>query len=306
MISNLSASSEAFIANMDRVQRSVENAGRQTSSGKRVNVASDAPGEIDTILQLRTDGARNTQIQENLSVAKADADAADGALTSATKLMDRARVLAAQGATFTLDATGRQSLAGEVQSLLEQMVAISRTTVQGRYIFGGDQDSTPPYDVDLTAANGVSRLTNSPATRRVEDSAGGSFAVSQSASEIFDTRKADDSPAADNVFASLNSLRVGLLANDTAQITAASASVQQASVRLNTAQAFYGTVQNRIEDATSYGANYDVQLKTELSQKEDADITAAALAITQGNIQLQAAFQMQAKMPRTTLFDFMG
>ena len=111
---------------------------------------------------------------------------------------------------------------------------------------------------------------------------------------------------ADNVFAALNSLRVGLLANDTAQITAASASVQQAAGRLNTAQAFYGTVQNRIADATSYASNYDVQLKTELSQKEDADITAAALTITQGNIQLQAAFQMQAKMPRTTLFDFMG
>ena len=59
--------------------------------------------------------------------------------TSATKLMDRASVLAAQGATFTLDAAGRQSIAGEAQSLLEQMVAISRTTVQGRYIFGGDQ-----------------------------------------------------------------------------------------------------------------------------------------------------------------------
>jgi flagellar hook-associated protein 3 FlgL len=306
MISNLNASSEAFIANMDRVQRSVENATRQTSSGKRVNVASDAPGEVDTILQLRTDGARNTQIQENLSVAKADADAADGALTAATKIMDRARVLAAQGASFTLDATGRQSLAGEAQSLLEQMVAISRTTVQGRYIFGGDQDSVPPYDVDLTAANGVSRLTNSPATRRVEDSAGGSFAVSKSASQIFDTRKADDSLASDNVFASLNSLRVGLLANDTAQITAASASIQTAAIRLNTAQAFYGTVQNRIEDATNYCSSYDVQLKTELSQKEDADITAAALAITQGTIQLQAAFQMQAKMPRTTLFDFMG
>ena len=306
MISNLNASSEAFIANMDRVQRSVENAGRQTSSGKRVNVASDAPGEVDTILQLRTDGARNTQIQENLSVAKADADAADGALTAATKIMDRARVLAAQGATSTLDATGRQSIAGEAQSLLEQMVAISRTTVQGRYIFGGDQGSVPPYDVDLTAANGVSRLTNSPSTRRVEDSAGGSFAASQSASQIFDTRKADDSLAADNVFASLNSLRVGLLANDAAQITAAGASIQQAAVRVNTAQAFYGTVQNRIEDATGYCSSYDVQLKTELSQKEDADITAAALAITQGNIQLQAAFQMQAKMPRTTLFDFMG
>ena len=306
MISNLNASSEAFLASMDRVQRSVENASRQTSSGKRVNVASDAPGEVDAILQLRTSGIRNKQIQENQSVAKADAHAADGALTSATKLMDRARVLAAQGASFTLDATGRQSIAGEAQSLLEQMVAISRTTVQGRYIFGGDQDSTPPYDEDLTAANGVVRLTSSPSTRRVEDSAGGSFAVSLSAQQIFDTRKSDDSLAPDNVFAALNSLRVALLANDTTQITAASASIQLAADRLNTSQAFYGTVQNRIEDATNYSAGYDVQIQTELSQKQDADITADALAITQGNIQLQAAFQMQAKMPRTTLFDFIG
>jgi flagellar hook-associated protein 3 FlgL len=306
MISILSPSSEAFLANMARVQRTIDEASRQTSSGKRVNVASDAPGELDTILQLHTDETRNTQIQENLAVAKADADAADGALTSATQLMDRARVLAAQGATFTVDAAGRQSIAGEVQSLLEQMVAISRTTVQGRYIFGGDQDSTPPYQVDLTAANGVTRLTNSPATRGVESAAGGSFAVSQSAQDIFDSRNPDDTLASSNVFAALNNLRLGLLANDTTQITAASASLQLASDHLNTAQSFYGTVENRITDATNYSANYDVQLQTELSRKEDADVTSAALAITQGNTQLEAAFQMQAKMPRTTLFDFMG
>jgi flagellar hook-associated protein 3 FlgL len=316
MISNLNPTSEAFLANVDRVQRRVENASLQASSGKRVNVASDAPSEVDTILQLRSDGVHNTQIQENLAIAQADADASDGALSSATKIMDRARVLAAQGANFTLDATGRQSLAGEVQSLLEQMVAISRTAVQGRYIFGGDRDSTPPYEVDLTAENGVARLTNSPATRRVEDSTGGSFPVAKSAQEIFDTRNPPDplatdvppptTPAADNVFAALNNLRLGLLANDTARITAANTSVQLAADHLNTAQAFYGTVQNRIADASNYSANYNVQLKIELSQKEDTDITAAALTITQGNIQLQAAFAMQAKLPRTSLFDFIG
>ena len=94
--------------------------------------------------------------------------------------------------------------------------------MQGRYVFGGDQDATPPYDVDLTAANGVARLTNAPATRRVEDASGGSFAVTKSAQEIFDARNADDTLASDNVFAALNSLRTGLLANDTTQITAAS------------------------------------------------------------------------------------
>src|ERR1022692_3296405 len=208
MVTNLSRSSEAFMANIDRVQRKVEEASRQVSSGKRVNVASDAPNEIDTILQLHTDEVRNTQIQENLGVAQADADAADGALSSATQLMDRATVLAAQGANFTLDATGRQNIAGEVESLLEQMTAISNTAVQGRYIFGGDLDSTPPYAVDLTQPNGVSRLTSSPATRQVENSSGGSFAVSQNAQDIFDDRNSDDSLAGDNVFAALNNLRV--------------------------------------------------------------------------------------------------
>ncbi len=306
MITNLSPSSEAFMANVERVQHKVEEAGRQISSGKRVNVASDAPNEVDTILQLRSDEVRNGQIQANLGIAQADANAADAALTSSTKLMDRAIVLAAQGANFTLDATGRRNVAGEVQSLLEQMTAIGNTTVQGRYIFGGDQDSTPTYQVDLAAANGVTRLTSSPATRRVETAAGGSFAVSQSAQDIFDSRNPDDTLASSNVFAALNNLRLGLLANDATQITAASASLKLASDHLNTAQAFYGTVENRITDATNYSANYDVQLKTELSGKEDADVTSAALAITQGNTQLEAAFQMQAKMPRTTLFDFMG
>jgi len=306
MISSLNPSSEAFLGNIDRLQRTIEEASRQVSSGKRVNVASDAPSEIDTILQLRTGQARNQQIQANLAVAKTDAAAADNALNSATKLMDRARSLAAQGASFTLDASGRQSLAGEAQSLLEQMVAISRTTVQGRYVFGGDSDDSPPYQVDLTADNGVTRLTNAPATRRVEDSSGGSFAVAKSAAEIFDARNADDSLATGNVFAALNSLRTGLLANDTTQITTASSAIEVAARQLNLSQAFYGTVQNRIDDASNYSSAYDMQLKIELGQKQDADVTAAALAITQGNTQLQAAFAMQAKMPRTTLFDFMG
>src|SRR5215472_3231078 len=175
MISNLSPSTEAFLANIERVQQSVEEASLQVSSGKRVNMASDAPGQVADILQLRADEVRNTQIQSNLALAKTDAEAADGALNSATRLLDRARVLGAQGANSTLDATGRQSLADEVESLQEQMLAISRTTVQGRYIFSGDQDSGPAYCLDITQPTGVIALNSSTATRRVEDPAGGSF-----------------------------------------------------------------------------------------------------------------------------------
>jgi flagellar hook-associated protein 3 FlgL len=306
MITNISPSSEIFLANMERVQRQISVAEQQASTGKKVNVASDAPDQIDAILQLRANMARNTQITSNLALATADANAADSALSSAAMLMDRAITLGAQGANATTDAGGRQSIAVEVQSLQAQMLAISHTTVQGRYIFSGDQDGGPAYGSDPTAANGVLRLSTAPATRRMEDPSGGSFAVGQTAQNIFDSRNTDDSLAPGNVFAALNSLLVALQNNDTAGITTAVGAVKQASGHLNDSQAFYGAVQNRIQDAANFASKYDVQLQTELSQKQDADITSAALLMNQGTIQLQAAFQMQAKIPRTTLFDFLA
>lgn len=306
MVTNLSPASELFLSNMERVQQQVSDATQQVSSGRKVNVASDAPDEISGILQLRSNIARNAQIKSNLAMATTEANTADDALTQATKLMDRAVTLGGQGATFTLDTTGRQSLADQVQALQDQMLAISRTTVQGHYIFSGDENSMPAYASDPSSPNGVDRLLTAPATKRVEDPSGGSFAVGQTAQDIFDSRNSDDSLAPGNVFAALNSLRVALTNNDTAGITAAVQMVHTASDHLNTAQAFYGSVENRITDATNYAEQYDVQMQAELSQKQDADVANAAMVMTQGNMQLQAGFQMQAKMPRTTLFDFLG
>jgi flagellin-like hook-associated protein FlgL len=101
-------------------------------------------------------------------------------------------------------------------------------------------------------------------------------------------------------------VRLALLANDSDSIAAATTSLQLASQRLNSAQAFYGTVENRIQDTTNFAQSQDVNLATEIGNIEDADIPAADMELTQSTTQLQAAFMMQAKMPTTTLFNYMG
>src|SRR5438270_13829182 len=121
MISNLDASSELFLTNVSRIQGRIAEANRQISSGKKIGQPSDAPDQIDSLLQLRANLQHNTQIQSNLGLALTDAQAADQALGSAISLMDRARVLASQGANSTMDTAGRQSLAQETQSLLDEM-----------------------------------------------------------------------------------------------------------------------------------------------------------------------------------------
>jgi flagellar hook-associated protein 3 FlgL len=306
MISNLSPTSALFLANMNRVEQRLTDANTQISSGKKLNVASDAPGDVEPLLQLRTDQAQNQQIESNLSLAQTGAGAADTALAGAASLLDTAVQLATQGANATQTADTRQSIAAQVEGILNQMVSYSQTHVQGRYIFSGDQDQSPTYQVDLTAANGVDQLSDAAATQQVEDPSGGSFAASKTAQQIFDDTNDDGTPAADNVFAALNSLRTSLLNNDQPGIANALSNLQQASNHVNNMEAFYGTVENRIQSATSFASSYDTQLSGEISDKQDADVTAAAMELTQAGTQLQAAMQMEGQMPRTTLFDFLG
>ena len=306
MISNLSPTSQLLLANMSRIQQQFTDADLQVSSGKKLNVASDSPADVQPVLQLRAEQARNKQIQANLTQAQTEATSADSALSSSITLLDNAVRLGTQGASDTQTAETRQTLAQQVQSILEEMVSYSQTQVQGRYIFSGDQSQSPTYQLDLAAANGVDQLSQAPATKQVEDPAGGSFAATKSAEEIFDDTNSDGTPAADNVFAALNNLRTALLNNDQAGIANAVNSVKTASDHLNSMEEFYGTVENRIQDATSFASNYDAKLTQQLSDKQDADVTSAAMALTQASTEMQAAMTMQGKTPHSTLFDFLG
>ncbi|MBZ5725986.1 MAG: hypothetical protein LAP87_13425 [Acidobacteriia bacterium] len=306
MISNLDPAAELFLADANRIQQRIATANSQVSSGKRIVSASDAPDEIGSLLQLRSNLQRNTQIQSNLGLAKADADGADNALSAAIKLMDSALSIAAQGANSTMAPETIQNLAPNVQAILEEMVAYSQTAVDGRYIFSGDQDASPAYALNAAAANGVAQLLGTQATRQIENPAGGSFAAAKTAQEIFDARDQWGAATGDNVFAALSGLQAALAAGDPQQVTGAIASIKQASSHLNSMEAFYGTVQNRIQNAADFADSYGIRLQTEISQTEDADLTSAALELTQANTQLQASFQMRAKMPHTSLFDFLG
>ena len=316
MVTNLNASSELFLASLNRVEQQLNTANIEMSSGKKLNVASDAPGSVPPLLQLRTDQAQNQQIESNLTMAQTNANAADTALASASSLLDTAVQLATQAANATQTQDTRLSIAQQVQGILEQMVAYSQTQVEGRYIFSGDQDQSPTYQLDLSApngapdangaGNGVDQLATPAATQRIQDPAGGSFTASQTAQQIFDDSAGDGTPAADNVFAALNGLLTALNNNDQPGIANALTNLQQASTHVNNAEAFYGTVENRIEAASNFASSYDTQLATEIGDKQDADLTQVALQATQAGTQLQAAMQMQGQMPKSTLFDYLG
>jgi len=308
MISILQGSTQLFLVELGQVEQRLNQANQQVSSGLKISVASDDPDQIEPLLQLRSDLQRTNQIQSNLTLAGTDAQAADNALTSSIQLMDQALTLGSQGANATMTPDVRQSIAQEIVGLQQQMVANANTTVQGRFVFSGDDNQTQAYTYDATATttNCVDQGSTAASTRQIEDPAGGSFPASLTAQQIFDDRNADGSYANDNVFQALNNLQVALASGNSDAIGATLPNLQAASQHLNSMQSFYGEVEVRIQAGQTFIGGYSTRLQTQIGNIQDADIASAVMVMTQASTAEQAALQMQAKMPRTTLFNYMG
>ena len=301
MLSNLDPSAQQFLNGLNRIGNRMSDAQRQITTGLRVTSVADDPDQISTLLTARAHLESAKQIQTNLGRVKGEVDTAEQSLQSAVQLFEQARTQAAEGNTSVATAASRAALRQQIGSILQQLVGIAGTTVEGRLIFSGDKDQTVPYTIDLTQTNPVSAYQGSAATRLVEHPNGTTFAVSETAQQIFDS--ADPTT---NVFATLNAARNALAANDDTAIQNAVSAFVKTGEYLNSQLAFYGTVQNKVAEATDFAQTLQTQLQTQISGLQDADLTQAILELNQAQTQQQAALQARARVPRTTLFDFLA
>ena len=109
-----------------------------------------------------------------------------------------------------------------------------------------------------------------------------------------------------NVFGAVNSLRVALLANDQAGVTAAVGALTAAHDHLGQSLSYYGSIQNEVDDGISDVKTIGLRLTTNLSALRDTDLTGASIELNDAKVSLDAAFSARAKVPRTSLFDFLG
>jgi len=301
MISSLDPESLRFLSGLDQIQQRSERAQRELTSGLKINTISDAPDEIGSLWQKRWELDNAKQIDANLGRVKAEVDSAQTALGSAVTLVERAQTLASQGATGTATAQDRIEIAGEIGAVLQRLVGLANTNVEGRYIFSGNTDQQPPYTIDLTQATPVSAYQGSAATRQVQNWDGARITVGKTAQEIFDAPNAQQ-----NVFVVVANLRTALLNNDQAGITTAATDLQNSGTYLNLQLASYGNLQNQLAGSLDSGKTRETQLQTALSGIQDADLTQAATELNLAQLQQQAALQSRARLPRTTLFDYLA
>lgn len=122
----------------------------QLSSGKEIRRPSDDPFLATRSMALHTNIDKNEQYKRNIEDSIGWIDTTDSAMQGVTDIMQRVRELTAYGANGSLSDTDRQALKEEVKQLGDQLAQIGNTNFDGRYIFGGQETTKPPFTFDDT------------------------------------------------------------------------------------------------------------------------------------------------------------
>jgi flagellar hook-associated protein 3 FlgL len=271
----------------DRAQEAME----EVSTGMRVQHPGDDPAVAAAMVRGRQVVDRMDAINQNAGRAGDEVNAADEALQSLATVLSRARELAVQMGNDTYSATDRAGAATEIDALVRQAVTLMNRDVNGRYIFGGDQDRTPPFDI-------AGNYTGDTAVRQVEVAPG----VLEDASVRADVAVKGVGGGVD-LFATLQSLSAALTSNNGDGIRGALTNIDSATTQVTTTLAKIGSMGDAFSTAQTLATTTrDATIKTVATQAE-ADIFAASSKLALANHALDATLTAAAQSFRFSLVD---
>lgn len=115
-------------------------------SGLRAQRPSDLPEGWYDVHALRAALADQAAWGDNASRNSSILNTAETTLASAADLVKVARARAVQGASETLATDERVTMAVEIDALREQLITLSNTQLNGRYLFAGTNYGAPAFD----------------------------------------------------------------------------------------------------------------------------------------------------------------
>jgi len=142
------------IANLRRQQSDVAKFQDQISTGTKVKVASDGPAAFAALSVAKSASKRSSTYQGTINDSTADLNAGVSALQETSSILTQASQLAINGADGSLDKTGFEALATQVDSLIDRAMTAANQQQDGRYLFGGTATDTQPFSVATTTADG--------------------------------------------------------------------------------------------------------------------------------------------------------
>ncbi|KGP80880.1 MULTISPECIES: flagellar hook-associated protein FlgL [unclassified Paenibacillus] len=297
--------SSQLILNLNRNAQQMNSTQTQLATGRKINKPSDDPVGITYSLRYRAELSSNEQYQKNVDSAVSWLDFNDTVMDQAGSVVQRLRELTVQAATGTNPQSALDSINEEVKQLKAQLVDISNSTLNGKYVFNGETYDVKPYDFPVST-DGSFDTTNAASV--VTDSGKINFIVGESiqlpinvtGNEVF-----GDSTETDNLFVIFNTISQALASGDQKELSNQLTNIDTRTNKMLAIRAEIGAKTNRVELMQGRLSDLEVNLTDLQAKVEDADYAELSIkSKIQENI-YNASLSTGAKIISQSLVDFL-
>ena len=151
-------------------------------TGKRINNPSDDPFGTVRALKYREELGGLKNYQANLDVIEGQLDSGATTLQSLSSLLTETKAIGIQGADAAMNQADRNSLASQIDQILDEAISLANSHFGGRYLFGGTKTTEPPYS---STGSGTVNYNGDSKVNYVLISSGTKIAGNIPGSEIF-------------------------------------------------------------------------------------------------------------------------
>lgn len=285
--------------NLNRGLERLEYLSHRLAAGKKLLVPSDDPIGTGNVMRMYKGLAETRQYVSNADYGIGIMQAADGALTDMTEILQRARELAVYGANGTLPDDSLDALAKEIEELIYHGVQVANSTYTDVYIFGGQEVTKPPFAMVTDTDGKVTRV----------DFVGGekSTVIEIGPSSALDI----NIPGKDAFMDALAHLvtlrdRLGQGASGQQEISEESIGEIEASIsKVLRHQSEIGAKTKRLEITKSRLEGLDINLQTLITKTEGIDVAQSIMEYKMYENQYRLALDTTARSIQPTLMDFL-
>ena len=268
----------------------------QISTGQNVTSPSDNPRVMGNVLNIESQKQQLIQYSANNNLATQISQNVDSSVTALQGLSTQAGSIAASTSGTTAASTNTAN-AAVVNQLIEQALQTLNSQVNGAYLFGGTNSSTPPFTATRDASGDITGVTYNG----VADAP--SFQISQGATISPYTNGATNQHLGDFVN-NLVTLRDALSNQDATAVNAAEPALQTSEDNLIQTIGESGAIQTRLEAESTMNQARFTSLAGVESQDTSTDIATATVKLTQAQTAYQAALECSAKIMSISLMNY--
>ncbi|MDD2539422.1 MAG: flagellar hook-associated protein FlgL [Desulfuromonadaceae bacterium] len=292
--------SDNSLYNIQQGRAKLDKINELISTGSNVNRPSDDPINTRLLLDIGDKVSAGDQYLSNIQKASTWQQITNTALTGMSDTMQLAKTLVATITNGSSDAAARQNAVSQLTALKQQMVDMGNTQNGDQYIFGGANNTTPPFN------NNSPYYTGDESALKVEIGTSTTQQINIPGNQLLTSDGAVTQPyGATNIFKAFDDLITAVNANDVPGIQAGAQALEAGANQINNAVSDVAARVTRLDSMAKLNQNTKNTLLDVYGNTQNVDYAKMAVELTQQQTAFNASLSATAKISQMSLLDYL-